>query len=154
MRCGERSNACGGQDLVFGPPKSDQIASEYPATGVLARGAAVNRERQEVERLTAGDSRQDSGLIFQRLWARLRSGEICPDFRAFGAAVRRAFDPVPRPTAHMCVAASGPGCLAPWVMDVLGHSQLSITMDLYSPVCRMPYATPQTRWIGALNGGR
>jgi hypothetical protein len=47
---------------------------------------------------------------------------------------RRASDPVPRPTAHMCIAASGQGVSPRVVMDVLGHSQLSITMDLYSHV--------------------
>jgi hypothetical protein len=35
------------------------------------------------------------------------------DLRPSGAAVRRASNPVPRPTAHVCVAASGAGRVAP-----------------------------------------
>jgi integrase len=35
---------------------------------------------------------------------------------------------------HTCASLLLAGCVTPWVMDVLGHSQLSITMDLYSHV--------------------
>ena len=35
---------------------------------------------------------------------------------------------------HTCASLLLAGCVTPWVMDVLGHAQLSITMDLYSHV--------------------
>lgn len=42
----------------------DKVATEDPAAGVLRRGTAVSPERQEMEWLTAGESWQESGLVF------------------------------------------------------------------------------------------
>jgi integrase len=76
------------------------------------------------------------------------------DFRASSAAVRRASDPVPRPTAHVCVAASGAGVSPRVVMDVLGHSQRPITMDLYSHVMPSALRDAADAMDRALNEGR
>ena len=59
------------------------------------------------------------------------------------------------PKAHVCVAASGAQGVSPRVvMDVLGHSQLSITMDLYSHVMPSALRDAADAMDRALNEGR
>jgi hypothetical protein len=69
-------------------------------------------------------------------------------------AVGLASDSVPRLTAHVCVAASGAVRVASVVMDVLDHSQLSITMDLYSHVMPSALRDAADAMDRALNTGR
>ena len=103
-----------GQGLVFGPPKSTRSRRSIPLPESSRAALLSHRERQEVERLTAGDSWQESGLVFTTSYRHgCGASKSVQDFRASGAAVRRSSDPVPRPTAHVCVAASGEGCVAP-----------------------------------------
>ena len=94
--CGERSNACGVKVWCLGRrSRQDRVgASHLPES---SRAALLShRERQEVERLTAGDSWQESGLVFTTsLGHSCGAAKSVQDFRASGAAVRRASDPVP-----------------------------------------------------------
>jgi integrase len=53
-----------GQGLVFGPPKSTRSRRSIPLPESSRAALLSHRERQEVERLTAGDSWQESGLVF------------------------------------------------------------------------------------------
>jgi integrase len=50
-----------GQGLVFGPPKSTRSRRSFPLPESSRAALLSHRERQEAERLTAGDSWQKSG---------------------------------------------------------------------------------------------
>jgi integrase len=103
------------------------------------RGAAVSRERQEVERLAAGDSWQESGLVFTTsVGTVVEPRNLSRTFEHLvqQSGVRRIrFHDLRHTCASLPLAQ---GVSPRVVMDVLGHSQLSITMDLYSHV--MPSA--------------
>jgi integrase len=92
-----------------------------------------------VERLTPGDSWGSRAWSSQRPWARLWSREICPGLSSIWcsgpASVGSGFHDLGHTCASLLLAQ---GVSPRVVMDVLGHSQLSITMDLYSHV--MPSA--------------
>ena len=62
--CGERSNAYGVKVWCLGPPKSTRSRRSIPLPESSRAALLPHRERQEVERLTAGDSWQESGLVF------------------------------------------------------------------------------------------
>jgi integrase len=53
-----------GQGLVLGPPKSSRSRRSIPLPESSRAALLSHRERQEVERLTARDSSQESGLVF------------------------------------------------------------------------------------------
>ena len=53
-----------GQGLVFGPPKSTRSFRSMPLPDSSCAALLSHRERQEGERLAAGDSWQESGLVF------------------------------------------------------------------------------------------
>ena len=111
-----------GQGLVFGPPKSIRSRRSIPLPASSRAAVLYHRERQEVERLTPGDSWGSRAWSSQRPWARLWSRRIrFHDLRHTCASLLLAQGVSPRV-----------------VIDVLGHSQLSIAMDLYSHV--MPSA--------------
>jgi hypothetical protein len=103
--CAERSNACGVKVLCLGRrSRPDRVgASRYrsPRAALLS-----HRERQEAERLTAGDSWQESSLVFTtsvgtvveprnlpRIFEHLvqRSGVRRIRFHDYGTHVRRCF---------------------------------------------------------------
>jgi integrase len=103
-----------GQGLVFGPPKSTRSRRSIPLPDSSCAALQSHRQRQEMERRTAGDSWQESGLVFTTsVGTVVEPRNLSRIFEHLGAAVRRASDPVPRSTPHVCVAASGARCVAP-----------------------------------------
>ena len=76
------------------------------------------------------------------------------DFRASGAAVRAFVASGSTIYATRVHAASGAACVARVLMDVLGHSQLSITMDMYSHVMSSALLDAADAMDRALSGGR
>jgi integrase len=52
------------QGLVFGPPKSTRSRRSIPLPESSRAALLSHRERQEMERLAAGDSWQESGIVF------------------------------------------------------------------------------------------
>lgn len=69
---------------------------------------------------------------------RHRAAESEPALRRTDRSGRCAKDQVSRPAPHLRLAPPRPGRTRSGVMDVLDHSQIAITMDLYSHV--MPSA--------------
>jgi hypothetical protein len=67
-----------GQGLVFGPPKSARSRRSIPPPESSRAALLSHRERQEVERLAAGDSWQESGLVFTTSVGTVVEREICP----------------------------------------------------------------------------
>jgi integrase len=53
-----------GQGLVFGPPKSSRSRRSIPLPESSRAALLAHRERQELERVAAGESWQASDLVF------------------------------------------------------------------------------------------
>ena len=144
-----------GQGLVFGPPKStDRVgASRLPDSACAA--LLSHRQRQDVERLTAGDSWQESGLVFTTSVGTVvepRNLSRIFEHLVERSGVRRIRFHDLRHTCASLLLAQG---VSPRVvMDVLGHSQLSITMDLYSHVMPSALRDAADAMDRALSGGQ
>jgi integrase len=123
-----------GQGLVFGPLKSTRSRRSIPLPESSRAAMLSHRERQEAERLTAGDSWHESGLVFTTAVSTVvEPRNLSRTFEQLvqQSGVRRIRFHDLRHTCASLLLAQG---VSPRVvMDVLGHSQLSITMDLYSP---------------------
>jgi integrase len=125
--------------LVYGPPKSLRSRRSIPLPDASVRALRRHRATQAAEALAAGPSWTDSGLVFTstvgtvlepRNLTRLFDGLIAE------AGVRRIrFHDLRHTCASLLLAQNVPARI---VMEVLGHSQLSMTTDLYSHV--MPTA--------------
>jgi integrase len=124
---------------VFGPPKSSRSRRSIPLLESSRAALLSHRERQEAERLAAGHSWQELGLVFTTsLGTVVEPRNLSRTFEHLvrQSGVRRIrFHDVRHTCASLLLAQ---GVSPHVVMDVLGHSQLSITMDLYSHV--MPSA--------------
>jgi integrase len=125
------------QGMIFGPPKSARSKRDIPIPAVIAEVLREHFSRQEVERQVP--YWQDTGLVFTssigtavepRNLARVLDSLIVQ------AGVRRIRMHDLRHTCASLLLAQG--VPARVVMDVLGHSQFGITMNLYSHV--MPSA--------------
>jgi integrase len=144
-----------GQGLVFGPPKSTRSRRSIPLPESSRAALLSHCERQEVERLAAGDSWQESGLVFTTsVGTVVEPRNLSRTFEHLmeGSGVRRIRFHDLRHTCASLLLAQG---VSPRVvMDVLGHSQLSITMDLYSHVMPSALRDAADAMDRALNGGR
>ncbi len=125
--------------LVFGPPKSSRSRRDIPLPAFAVRVLREHRTRQSEERLALGPYWQDSGLVFTSTIGTVvepRNLSRLLDELIMKAGVRRIrFHDLRHTCASLMLAQGVPPRV---VMDVLGHSQFSITMDLYSHV--MPTA--------------
>jgi integrase len=124
-----------GKGLVTAEPKTDRSRrSLFLPDGVLSAMKA-HRLRQLQERLAAGSRWQDRGLVFTS-----RIGTPCEPrnlFRGFKTLLREAGLPVIRfhdlrHSAASLLLAQGVPMRA--VMELLGHSSISTTADIYSHV--------------------
>ena len=144
-----------GQGLVFGPPKSIRSRRSIPLPESSRAALLSYRERQEVERLTAGDSWQESGLVFTTSVGTVvepRNLSRIFEHLVERSGVRRIRFHDLRHTCASLLLAQG---VSPRVvMDVLGHSQLSITMDLYSHVMPSALRDAAVAMDRALSEGR
>ncbi len=125
--------------MVFGPPKSANSRRDIPLPAVTVKVLEEHQKRQEAERAALEPYWQDTGLVFTttigtviepRNLARVLDGLVAK------AGVRRIRLHDMRHTCASLLLAQG--VPARVVMEVLGHSQLGITMNLYSHV--MPSA--------------
>jgi integrase len=53
-----------GEGLVFGPPKSSRSRRDIPLPESSLKALLAHRDRQDAERLAAGDTWKESGLVF------------------------------------------------------------------------------------------
>ena len=125
--------------LVFGPPKSTRSRRTIPLPGASVRVLRAHRTRQAAEMLALGELWVDSGLVLTSAVGTViepRNLTRFFDELMVKADVRRIrFHDLSHTCASMLLAQGVPARV---VMDVLGHSQLAITTDLYSHV--MPTA--------------
>lgn len=125
--------------LIFGPPKSARSRRSIPLPGTSVRVLRTHRTRQVAEMLALGPAWDDSGLVFTSLIGTViepRNLSRFFDELIAKAGVRRIRL---HDLRHTCASLQfAQGVPARVVMDVLGHSQLAMTTDLYSHV--MPTA--------------
>jgi integrase len=126
----------GGQ-LVFVQPKTARSRRTIELTPSLIAAFQARRDVQDRDRAAAGESWKGSGLVFTTR----TGGPIHPrnDYRAFRtlldrAGIRRIRLHDLRHTAASLMLANG--VQARIVMEVLGHSQISLTMNTYTHVSR------------------
>lgn len=124
-----------GGGLVFVLPKTARSRRSVPLGSFMVSVLGEHAKRQAEERAAAGDRWVDSGLVFTT-----RIGTpISPrnDYRAFRALLGRSGLRQVRLHDLRHTAASlmlAQGVSARVIMETLGHSQISVTMDLYSHV--------------------
>ncbi|MBI4942192.1 MAG: site-specific integrase [Actinobacteria bacterium] len=128
-----------GSGLVFGPPKSARSRRSIPLPAVCVDALRAHKAAQSAERLAAGGYWTDLDLVFptsigtvfeprnlNRLFAEL--------VEAAGLRRIRVHD-----MRHTCASLLlAQGVPPRVVMEILGHSQISITMETYAHV--MPTA--------------
>jgi integrase len=134
LRVAQAVGRVGGK-LVFGAPKTPRSRRILPLPAALARALAAERDRQRADRERAGDRWRERGLVFTT-----RAGtplEPRNAVRAFKALLKEAdlpdirFHDLRHSCASLLVAA---GHHPRVVMETLGHSQIGITMEVYSHV--------------------
>lgn len=139
LRVRQSAQRIHGAGMVFGPPKSARSKRDIPLPAYSVRVLREHRTRQAEERLALGPYWQDSGLVFTSSAGTVvepRNLARRLDELIQRAGVRRIrFHDLRHTCASLLLAQGVPPRV---VMDVLGHSQFSITMDLYSHV--MPTA--------------
>ena len=128
-----------GAGLIVGPPKSARSRRSVPVPDMCVRTLREHRLVQVEERLLAGEGWIDSGRVFTSSAGTIlepRNLSRLFEERMASAGVRRIrFHDLRHTCASLLLAQ---GVQPRVVMEVLGHSQLAMTMDLYSHV--MPTA--------------
>lgn len=121
------------------PPKTRQSSRTIKLPEVAIKALRKHRTRQLEDRLAAGSYWTDTGLCFTtRIGTPLEPRNVS---RSFKALLRRAAIPESRFHDLRHTAASlllAQGVHPRVVMEILGHSRISLTMDTYSHV--MPAA--------------
>ena len=125
--------------LVYGRPKSSRSRRTVPLPATSVKVLRVHRARQAAEALALGSAWPDAALVFTSTVGTViepRNLTRLFDQLTEKAGVRRIrFHDLRHTCASLLLA---PGVPPRVVMDVLGHSQIAITMDLYAHV--MPTA--------------
>lgn len=124
-----------GGKLSFTPPKTERSRRTLPLPAGTAAALLAHRERQELERLLAGPRWQENGLVFATtIGTPLDASNLVNHFQQ--ALAQRGF---PRLRLHDLRHACATFLLAEGVdlrviMEVLGHSQITLTANTYSQV--------------------
>ena len=121
--------------LVFGPPKSNKSRRTIPLPAASAKLPRSHRASQAAEALALGPAWVDSGLVFTSTLGTViepRNLNRVFDELITKAGVRRIrIHDLRHTCASLLFAQDVPARV---VMEILGHSQLAITTDLYSHV--------------------
>ncbi|HEX8510354.1 MAG TPA: tyrosine-type recombinase/integrase [Propionibacteriaceae bacterium] len=124
-----------GEGLQLVQPKTARSRRTVPLPDSLAAALKLHREQQDEDRSAAGEFWEDWGLVFTTRYGTPLSPRN--DYRSFrqiteGAGLRRVRLHDLRHTAASLMLAQG--VTARTIMETLGHSQISITMNTYSHV--------------------
>jgi integrase len=127
------------EGLVLGPPKSMRSRRSIPLPAVAVEALTIHRQEQLVERSAAREGWVESDFVFTTtIGTSIEPSNLLRTFNALTvkAGVRRIRFHDPRHTfASLMFSQNVPPRV---VMDVLGHSTLAITTDLYAHI--MPSA--------------
>jgi integrase len=124
-----------GGSLVLQPPKTDRSARVLPLPIFVERALVRHAERQAAERRDASDTWQDHGLIFPSVVGRpIDPRNLLRQFKELlvsaGLPDMRFHD-----LRHSCATALiAQGVHPRVVQEILGHSQISTTMNVYGHV--------------------
>ncbi|MGB3187315.1 MAG: site-specific integrase [Ornithinimicrobium sp.] len=128
-----------GVGLVIGSPKTARSRRTIPLPAACVSTLARHRERQEVERVRAGESWEDQGLVFCSTRGTIieprNLNRLLDQLTAEAGVPRIRFHDLRHTCASLLLAQ---GVSPRVVMEMLGHTQLSMTTDLYGHV--MPTA--------------
>jgi integrase len=134
--------------LMFGPPKSNKSRRTIPLPAASAKVLRTHRANQAAEALALGPAWVDSGLVFTSTVGTViepRNLNRFFDELIGKARVRRIrFHDLRHTCASLLLAQNVPARV---VMEILGHSQLAMTTDLYSHVMPTALREAQTPWI-------
>lgn len=142
LRVSQTIQRVAGRGLVVGPPKSKRSRRTIPLPESCVSALKRYRAAQAGERLTAGEAWVYSGLVVTT--GHGTGIEPWNMNRAFTALCERAgvrtirFHDMRHTCASLLLAQHVPARV---VMEILGHSQISVTMDIYAHV--MPAAERQ-----------
>ncbi|MEE8507034.1 MAG: site-specific integrase [Kiloniellales bacterium] len=124
-----------GGALVLVEPKSRQSRRTVALPQTVIDAVRLHRARQLQERLLAGSRWQDHGLVFSTtIGTPMDTRNLTRHFRK---ALRNAGLPLQRfhDLRHSCASLLlAQGVHPRVVMEILGHSQISLTMNTYSHV--------------------
>ena len=127
-----------GQGIVFGEPKSAKGRRDVALHAELVSILKAHRKRQNADRLAAGTAWHDSGLVFTQVDG--KPMDPSRDSKAWRALVARAGVPAVRlhDARHSAATlALLKGVPTRVVMDMLGHSQISMTSKYQHAVDQM-----------------
>jgi integrase len=121
--------------LELSEPKTDRSRRALPLTDGLISALRTHRARQREERLLAGPKWKENGFVFSSsIGTPLEPRNL---IRKFQAILKKAnlghyrFHDLRHSCATMLIAQGAP---ARTVMDILGHSQISLTMNTYGHI--------------------
>ena len=122
--------------LEFVEPKSKRSRRTIPMPPIVVSALRGHRARQAEERLAAGPEWQDHGLVFAtRKGTPIEPRGFVEDFKRVlaraGLADSIRFHDLRHSAASLLLVQ---GVHPRTVMELLGHSQISLTMDTYSHV--------------------
>ncbi len=121
--------------FVFGEPKTVRSRRTIALPAVAVSALRTHRTRQMEERLAAGPLWEDVGLVFTTATGRpLQGSNVTRAFQQLlaGAGLRRQrFHDLRHSCASLLLAQ---GVHPRVVMEILGHSQIALTMNTYSHV--------------------
>ncbi|MBI4852241.1 MAG: site-specific integrase [Acidobacteria bacterium] len=126
--------------LELTEPKTERSKRTLPLPETIVSSLQTHRIRQLEERLSAGKKWQDTGFVFTTLIGTPLDARNV--LRWFKVAIKNAKLPDQRfhDLRHSCASLLlAQGVPARTVMEILGHSQISLTMNTYSHV--MPEMT-------------
>jgi integrase len=135
------------EGLVLMPPKSEKSRRtiELPALCISALDA--HRERQQQERLLAGTRWQETGHVFtSTIGTPIDDRKILKEFNALCCAAKlpkqRFHD-----LRHACISLLGAqGVPLKVISEIVGHSDIRLTQNLYQHVYREAKIDAAARW--------
>jgi integrase len=120
---------------VFVPPKTHRSARKIPLPGPCLAALREHEKHQDEERRAAGERWQETGLVFTTgIGTPIEPRNLNRTFTKLcdDAGIRRVRL---HDLRHMCATIlRALGVDARVIMEVLGHSQISVTMNIYTHV--------------------
>jgi integrase len=124
-----------GGKLQLSEPKTKRSRRSLPMLDFVAKALRAHRTRQLQERLTAGSTWRDTGYVFTtRIGTPVDPANLLDDFKRVLVRANlphMRFHDLRHGAASLLLALNVHPRI---VMELLGHSQISLTMDTYSHV--------------------